>query len=258
MPGPNERVRATLDPELGLLRLALRGEKANILDRRAVAEIGAAVESQGNAPSTRAILFTGEGSHFSFGSSIEEHRRAEIAAVLPEFHALFRRLARSRRVLLASVRGNCLGGGLELAAFCHRVFAAPDARLGQPEIRLGVFAPVASLVLPRRIGQAAAVDLLLSGRTVEAAEALRLGLVDEVAADPEAAAVAWVRAALADKSASSLGFAVEAARAPLNADLGEPLSRLERLYLDALMGSRDANEGIAAFLEKRAPRWTNS
>jgi cyclohexa-1,5-dienecarbonyl-CoA hydratase len=248
-------VRAALEEDGGLLRITLEGVGNPVLDRSAVAAIGDAVESQGKDRRTRAVLLAPTGSHFSYGSSIEEHRAGEIGAALAEFHELFRGLARSRKVLLAAVRGSCLGGGLELASFCHRVFAAPDAKLGHPEIGLGVFAPVASIVLPLRIGQPAADDLLLSGRIVDADEALRLRLVDEVDPDPAAAALRWYRTHLSGKSASSLAHAVRAARARLHAELGEPLSRLERLYLDSLMATGDANEGIEAFLGKRAPRW---
>jgi cyclohexa-1,5-dienecarbonyl-CoA hydratase len=155
------------------------------------------------------------------------------------------------------VRGQCLGGGLELAAFCHRVFAAPDATLGQPEVKLGVFAPVASLVLPLRIGQAAADDLLLTGRTVGGEEALALGLVDELAEDPAGAARAWHRARLRPLSAVALAFAARASRHQLDGALGEGLAHLERLYLEELMATRDAREGIEAFLERRSPTWSH-
>jgi cyclohexa-1,5-dienecarbonyl-CoA hydratase len=158
---------------------------------------------------------------------------------------------------LAAVRGQCLGGGLELASFCHRVFAAPDARLGQPEIVLGVFAPVASLMLPERIGRANAEDLCLTGRIVDASEAKQMGLVDVVAEEPEKAALEYARTHLLPRSASSLRHAVRALRLPLSRRLEGELARLERLYLEDLMGTQDAAEGIQAFLEKRAPVWRN-
>jgi cyclohexa-1,5-dienecarbonyl-CoA hydratase len=127
--------------------------------------------------------------------------------------------------------------------------------LGQPELVLGVFAPAASCLLPERVGPAAAEDLLLSGRSVDAAEALGLGLVNAVADDPEAAALGWFDAHLASKSASSLRFAVRAARLGLVERIRAKLAALEELYLSGLMSTRDSTEGLTAFLEKRPARW---
>jgi cyclohexa-1,5-dienecarbonyl-CoA hydratase len=153
------------------------------------------------------------------------------------------------------VKGQCLGGGLELASAAHLVFAAPDARLGQPEIVLGVFAPAASCLLPERIGLGAADDLLLSGRAIDGVEAHRLGLACSVSPDPEAAAQAWFDAHLAGRSATSLGFAARATRLGLVERVRDRLAALERLYLDELMSRRDPVEGLTAFLEKRPARW---
>jgi cyclohexa-1,5-dienecarbonyl-CoA hydratase len=158
---------------------------------------------------------------------------------------------------LAAVRGRCLGGGLELACFCHRVFAHPGAVFAQPEVSLGVFAPAASAFLPERIGRAAAEDLLLSGRAVAADEALAMGLVDEVAEDPTAAALAWARRHLLPKSASSLRHATAAARHGLARRFLADLRDLERTYLDDLGATHDGVEGLRAFLEKRPPRWAD-
>jgi cyclohexa-1,5-dienecarbonyl-CoA hydratase len=160
--------------------------------------------------------------------------------------------------VVAAVRGHCLGGGLELAAFCHRLIAAPDAKFGQPEIALGVFAPVASLLLPQRIGRAAAEDLCLSGRTIGASEALRIGLCDAIADDPDAAALAWARDDLGRHSASSLRHAVRAVRGPFLQTFLRDLADLERAYLEDLMATHDAREGIEAFVAKRPAVWRNA
>jgi cyclohexa-1,5-dienecarbonyl-CoA hydratase len=144
--------------------------------------------------------------------------------------------------ILAAVRGQCLGGGLEVALATTMIFATPDATLGQPEMKLGVFAPAASCLLPHRVGQAAAEDLLFSGRTIGGAEAKAIGLVD-------------FDAHLAPRSAAALAFAIQAVRAPLAASVASRLADVERLYVNALMKTRDANEGIAAFLAKRQPSW---
>jgi cyclohexa-1,5-dienecarbonyl-CoA hydratase len=189
---------------------------------------------------------------------VEEHLPGQVAGMLRGFHGLFRAIAESGVPVLAAVRGACLGGGLELASFSHRVFAAPGARLGQPEILLGVFAPVASVILAERVGRAHAEDLCLTGRTVGAEEALRMGLVDVLADDPAQAALAWARERLLPLSAGSLRIAVRAVRHGLHARLVTDLAQLERLYLDELMQTEDAVEGLHAFLEKRGPRWRNA
>jgi cyclohexa-1,5-dienecarbonyl-CoA hydratase len=132
------------------------------------------------------------------------------------------------------------------------------ANLGQPEISLGVFAPVASILLPERVGRAHAEDLLLSGRTLEGEAALRIGLVDGLAEDPMAEALEYVRDRILVHSASSLRFAVRAAREGLIDRFNQEIARLEHQYLDTLMKTRDADEGLHAFLEKRKPVWSNS
>jgi cyclohexa-1,5-dienecarbonyl-CoA hydratase len=135
------------------------------------------------------------------------------------------------------------------------LFAAPDAKLGQPEIKLAVFAPAASCLLPERIGQAKAEDLLFSGRSMSADEALATGLIDSLADDPEEAALAYFDKHLASYSASTLRFAVVAARHEYRQRMIAKLERVESLYLDELMETHDAVEGLSAFLEKRPAKW---
>jgi cyclohexa-1,5-dienecarbonyl-CoA hydratase len=250
-------VKATLEEEGSLLRLTLDRPKGNILDREMVDALRTELDSVSRWAPVRAVLLHGGGKHFSFGASVEEHQPDTVNAMLPEFHALFRDLADCGKVLLAAVSGQCLGGGLELASFCQRVFASPGAKLGQPEIKLGVIAPVASVVLPLRLGQAHADDLLLTGRIVGAEEALRMGLVDELHDDPLAAALAWHRTHIQPLSAAALRHAVRAARTGFRRALRD-LDDVERLYLSDLMATHDAPEGIASFLQKRKPQWTHN
>jgi cyclohexa-1,5-dienecarbonyl-CoA hydratase len=242
-----------------LLRVRLARPKANVLDVEMVSALdeafAAALRPSPDAPALRAVLLDAEGAHFSFGASVEEHLPATCASMLRGFHALLLRMVELPVPILVALRGQCLGGGLELAAAGGVLFAAPDAKLGQPEIVLGVFAPAASCLLPERVGQGAADDLLLSGRTVDAAEAHRIGLVNFVAADPEAAALAWFDEHLAKRSASSLGFAVRAARLGFVERVRAKLAALEELYLEGLMSTKDSIEGLTAFIEKRAARW---
>lgn len=251
-------VRHALAEHRALLRVTLDAPPGNILDRRCLDELTELLAAHGAAPTVRGILFETAGRHFSYGASVAEHRPGEAAAMLRAFHGVFRLLMDLGKPTLAAVRGRCLGAGMELAAFCHFVFAAPDVELAQPEIRLGVIAPVASLILPLRIGQAAADDLCLTGRSVGAAEAHAMGLVRAVAADPSTAAVEFFREHLAGKSGAALPFAVRAARDGFHRVLAERLAAIERSYLGGLMATRDAVEGIEAFLAKRPAVWAHA
>ena len=241
-----------------LRRFVLSGAKGNILDGRMCGALAEAFREAAATRSVKAIVLEGEGADFSFGASVEEHLPDRVAGMLRGFHDLFRVMLESAVPTLAAVRGRCLGGGMELAAFCHRVFAAPDARLGQPEIVLGVFAPIASMFLRERTGRAVAEDLCLSGRTIDAAEALRLGLVDTLADDPSVAALDYARAHLLPRSAASLRHAVRAVRRDLSARFDTDVAAQEALYLESLMRTADAVEGIRAFLEKRRPQWSDA
>lgn len=240
-----------------LLRLRLDRPKANIVDAAMIAALDAALRPVADDRDITAVLLDAEGPHFSFGASVEEHLPSQCAAMLASLHALIRRMVDCPAPILVAIRGQCLGGGLEVAAAGHLLFAAPDARLGQPEIKLGVFAPAASCLLPERIGQGGAEDLLYSGRSLSGEEAGRSGLVNAVAADPEAAALAYFDQHLAASSASSLRFAVRAARAAFAARVAARLEAVERLYLEELMSTRDANEGLEAFMAKRPAQWVN-
>lgn len=239
-------------------RVRLGGSKGNVIDSRLMEALSERVSRAAATPELRALVLEGEGKHFSFGASVPEHLPERVEAMLSRFHALARALVDCGVPLLAAVRGQCLGGGLEVVLLAHRVFASPDARLGQPEIVLGVFAPLASLLLPARVGRPAAEDLLLSGRSVTAEEALAIGLVDGLADDPAQAAVDWARQHLLKHSASSLRYAVRAARVSLSARLRDELPAMEKLYLGGLMSTHDAIEGLNAFLEKRPPAWSGS
>ena len=246
-----------LDRDGALLRLRLSRPKANILDAEMIAALDAAFAAHADTPGLKTVLLDAEGPHFSYGASVEEHLPENCAQMLAALHALVRRMVECPVPILVSIRGRCLGGGLELATAGHRLFAAADAELGQPEMMLGVFAPAASCLLPERIGQAAAEDLLWSARTIAATEAREIGLVDVIAPDPEEAALSWYDKHLSTKSASSLRRAVMAARGDLAARISAKLERVERLYLNDLMKTRDAVEGLNAFLEKRPAKWSN-
>jgi cyclohexa-1,5-dienecarbonyl-CoA hydratase len=202
-----------------------------------------------------AALIDHEGPNFSFGASVEEHLPECCEEMLASLHALLVRMLEWPQPILVCARGQCLGGGLELALAGSQLFVAPQARLGQPEIKLGVIAPAASVLLPLRIGQARAEDLLFSGRTIAGTTAVAWGLAAEAAEEPETAALIYFDKHFADKSAAALACAVHAARAPFAELARARLDEMEAYYLQAVMATRDAHEGLAAFIAKRPPVW---
>ncbi|KUJ86191.1 cyclohexa-1,5-dienecarbonyl-CoA hydratase [Ruegeria marisrubri] len=250
-------VADTLALDGTLLRLKLNRPKANIVDAEMIGALDGALAAQQDNRDLVAVLVEAEGPHFSFGASVEEHLPESCEQMLKSLHGLVRRMLEYPVPVLVAVRGQCLGGGLEVAMAGHMIFAAPDANLGQPEMLLGVFAPAASCLLPGRVGQARAEDLLYSGRSVSGADAAEMGLVDAVDPSPEAAAVTYVETHLKPKSASSLRMAVRAARAGYCRQVIARLDEVEALYLDELMSTRDAVEGLDAFLAKRTAKWEN-
>ncbi len=242
----------------GILSLTLNRPNSNIIDSAMVAALKGHIEDIRAKPEVKAVILAGAGKNFSFGASVEEHMPGSVASMLHDLHTLMKAMMASHVTFIAAINGYCLGGGLEVASFCHRVIGSPSSQYGQPEIQLGVFAPVASVILPHRCGQAVADDLLLTGKTVDAEEALRCGLIDAIEDDPLASALSYARAHFASKSASSLRLAVAASRRRFHRQFSEDIDALEKLYLDELMSTQDAVEGITAFLEKRAATWTNS
>ena len=250
-------LKVWLDREGQLLRLRLAQPKANIVDAAMIGALSDALENHLNVSTLKAVLLDAEGSHFSFGASVEEHMPEQCAAMLRAIHDLVLRIAESPVPVLVAIQGQCLGGGLELALATHLIFVSPDANLAQPEINIGVLAPAASCLLPMRIGRAAAEDILISGRGISGEDAGRIGLANFVAEDPQQAALDYFDAHLANKSASSLRHAVRAARLGFGESLRAQIRAVEDLYLNDLMSTQDAVEGLVSFMEKRPARWEN-
>ncbi|MEM7165227.1 MAG: enoyl-CoA hydratase/isomerase family protein [Planctomycetota bacterium] len=238
--------------------VTLDAAPGNIIDLEMIRSLTEMADRAHDTPTLKAIVFSGAGAHFSYGVSIQEHEPGPVAELLPAFHDLFRSLFRARVFTIAAVTGHCLGGGLELASFCNRIVAAPGAQFGQPEIRLGVFAPAGSVFLPWRLLPSKAEELCITGRIVSAWEAFEIGLVDEIAAAPGAASLCFARKYLSKLSAVSLRHAQAATRLTLRRRFEQVIGELERAYLDDLMATDDAQEGVRAFLEKREPRWRDS
>ncbi|MHC4815942.1 MAG: enoyl-CoA hydratase/isomerase family protein [Planctomycetota bacterium] len=256
----SETTKIRVEPFLdgAALRIVLDAPKGNVLDGAMMGELNGLLDQLKERNELKLLCFTGEGKHFSFGASVEDHVGEKAAGMLEAFHGMFLRMVELAIPTVAAVRGRCLGGGMELATFCNRVVAHPDAVFAQPEIQLAVLPPIASLILPLKLGQPLADEINLTGRNVAAAEALQMGLVDEIAEDPMAAVEEWAARELGAKSASSLRWAVRASRWQFNKVLKGEIAGVEQLYLEGLMATHDANEGLAAFLEKRKPEWKNA
>jgi cyclohexa-1,5-dienecarbonyl-CoA hydratase len=243
-----------------VVRLTLNSPKGNVLDGEMMSRLQAALDGLCSQASLKLVQFTGAGDHFSFGASVEEHVRDKAPAMLKQFHALFYTLIDLAVPTAALVSGQCLGGGLELALMCNFIFVDRTAKLGQPEITLGVFAPPASVILPLKVGQQKADEMLLTGRSLSAEEALTAGLATAIYDDRQTMLVEvdqWVQKYILPKSASSLRYAVRAGRRHFNDILTKRLKELEQFYVEELMATHDANEGIQSFLERRQPAWQN-
>ncbi len=251
-----EKIRLEFTYDERVARITLAAPKPNILDRAMIGELDAAI-AQCATRELNAIVVTGDGPHFSFGASVQEHLPDQIAATLQSLHGLLRRMYRAPAPLIAAVRGQCLGGGFELALACDLIIADNTAQFASPEIKLGVFAPAASVLLPMRIAPAVASYLLLSGATISAEEAARYGLVAKIVTDLETGLSQWLESDFLPRSASALRFSCQAARQPLRRAFEEELADLEHLYVSDLCRTPDAVEGIRAFLDKRPPRWSS-
>jgi cyclohexa-1,5-dienecarbonyl-CoA hydratase len=231
--------------------------KGNVITDELVGQLRQALEDLSQSTSLRLLVLEGEGRDFSFGANIPEHAPGAIEKSLPLFHALILDLLAMPVATAAVVRGRCIGGGFELALACDFIFAADEASFALPEIKLGVFAPVATVLLPKRVGLAAATSALLTAQPRTAAEWKALGLIEAIApADQLTATVdAWFGQTLAKYSAEALRHAVRAVRAPLAEAAAREIPEIEKLYLNDVSRTHDATEGVAAFLEKREPRW---
>ena len=249
------RVETKFDEQVTIIYLA--NGKGNIVDKGMMTELIRAIDYAAEDNRTKAIVFSGSGDHFSFGASVPEHQKDQAAEMLSTFHSMFRHLIDASIPTIALVRGQCLGGGMELAAFCNWIIATENAHFGQPEIGLSVFAPVASLLLPHLVGQSAADDLLLAGHFIPASRAREIGLVHSISIDPSRDLDLFLEMHILPKSAKALRMAVKAARYQFYQSFLRDIQVLESMYVNELMATHDANEGIAAFMEKRKAVWKN-
>jgi cyclohexa-1,5-dienecarbonyl-CoA hydratase len=240
-------------------RLVLARPPLNVLNIAMLKELCDAVDELAVRPALRALVIAAEGRAFSAGVDVEDHVGEKVGPMIAAFHGLFRRLADFEPVLVAEVNAHALGGGCELAAFCDLVLASEEATFGQPEIQLGLFPPVTAAAFPYFVHGKKTLELMLMGERVDAREAQRIGLVNQIwPAEGFAGEAASFVERLASRSGVALKLAKKAYYAGVDVEFREALDRAERIYLRELMASHDALEGIEAFREKRDPQWTDA
>jgi len=245
-----------LETEDALYRITLSDPPLNILDLEMLDELREVLARVRN--DRHALVISGSGDKaFSAGASVQDHLGDRVERMLSSFHDCFRILDRLELVTIALVDGLALGGGCELALACDFVLASDKSRFGQPEIKLGVFPPVAAYQLSRQLTPRRGLELLLTGEPVDADSALALGLVNRVfpSAEFSSESERWI-AKITSLSASALRFAKLAFRKAGSEEFERKLAEVERFYLEELMKSEDAGEGLRAFIEKRRPVWT--
>lgn len=244
----------------GLATITIDRPPQNVLDVATMAEIAQAAGRVEEDRTAKALLITASGDKaFSAGVDVLDHVPEKVVGMLDTFHGLLRRLVSFPIPTIAALNGSALGGGCELAIACDMIVARDGTRIGQPEIRLGVFPPVAAILLPRIAPSCRARELLLGGGLVTASEALALGLVNRVfpqatfRADCQAFAEQFL-----SLSRVALLYSKRAIAEASGRSFADALPVLERIYLKELMATSDAVEGLNSFLEKRKPAWTNS
>ena len=253
-----QHIKFNLDDRVA--RITLARPPVNIFNIAMMQELNDALNQCGRERELVAIVFDAAADcrAFSAGVAVEEHVEETIFQMLDSFHAIFLNLEQIRRPTIAVVDGAALGGGCELVAACDIVIASERAHFGQPEIKLGVFPPVAAVLLPRVIGDKRARELMLTGELIDAGEAARLGLVNYVLPDNELAQkTSELLSRFRNLSAAALELTKEAIALGQGRPLYSALKQVETLYLNELMKTQDATEGINAFIEKRRPEWRN-
>jgi len=256
----SQRARLEVAHNGKIAKVLLASPKANILDRAMMRDIAEILSGPLLSLNPKAIVVMGEGPNFSFGASVAEHLPGEIEATLVELRELLCLMIKAPAPTVAAVRGQCLGGGFELALACDLIAAEDTSQFACPEIKLGVFPPAASALLPVRAGSFWANKIVLTGSAFSGRELAAVGVVSRLAAPGELDREldAWLESDFLPRSRSALRHAATAARLPVTRALEQDLPLLEKLYLDGLMCEPDAIEGIRAFLEKRAPQWSGA
>lgn len=245
-----------LEKEVDLVRLILNRPPLNWLNIEMMEEINHALESLTDLSIFKLLVIQAEGKAFSVGVEVADHMGDKAEKMIGEFHRMFRLLDALGLPSLALVNGSALGGGCEVAIYCDMVLASEKAKFGQPEIQVGVFPPIAALAFPRMLGLKKAFELILSGETISAREALEIGLINKVVPvetfqNEAEGFISKIRAS----SPVVLKMAKKAIIEGWDTGIEEGLKRIEDIYMNELMTTEDANEGLRAFVEERKAVW---
>jgi cyclohexa-1,5-dienecarbonyl-CoA hydratase len=251
--------RLAVDIAPPVARVVLHNPPLNIIDLPMMEELAQSLAEIESRPDISLIVFSGEGKAFSAGVDVVAHTPDKVEEMLTKFHAVIRKLVATKKVTIAAIHGHCLGGGAELAMVCDIVYTADSAQWGFPEIKLGCYPPVACTALAALVGQKNAAELILTGRTFPGTEAAKIGLANRAVPEGEVKVLLdEVVHGLSKLSPAALAVTKKAIYTWGAAHFDKGLARAEKVYLEELMKTRDANEGIRAFMEKREPKWTGN
>jgi cyclohexa-1,5-dienecarbonyl-CoA hydratase len=250
-----ERISLELVPPVA--RIALRHPPLNVIDIPMMQELAHSLAEIEARSDLSVILIRGEDKAFSAGVDVAAHTPDKVEAMLGKFHAIIRALVATRKVTIAAVHGHCLGGGAELAMVCDIVYTAASARWGFPEIKLACYPPVACTALAALVGQKRAAELILTGCTINGAEAAEIGLANGAFPESELTGAAEECIGhLLKLSPAALSIAKRASYGWDSMHFDKGLARAEKIYFEELIRTADAQEGVRAFMEKRDPKWT--
>src|SRR6266436_3207436 len=248
--------RIALDLRPPAARISLQNPPLNVIDSAMLEELASALADIGGRDDLSMLVLSGAGKAFSVGVDVSDHTPDKVGDMLARFHAVVRTVVNTRKVTIAAVHGYCLGGGAELAMVCDMVYTAENATWAFPEIKLGCYPPVAVTALAALVGQKHAADLILTGRSITGSEAASIGLANRaVPKDQLDGVVEDALEHLSKLSPAALAITKKAIYAWDSIHFDKGLARAEKIYLDELMKTEDAQEGINAFLEKREPQW---
>ena len=239
-------------------RITFNNPPLNILNIEMMKEINNAVKDF-QKRNLKVLILNANGKAFSAGVDVSDHTKEKVKGMIQVFHDIFTNLHKINSPTVALVNGAALGGGCEVATFCDIVIASEKSKFGQPEIMVGVFPPVAAAIFPKLMWSKKALELMLTGETIRANEAKELGLVNQIlpVENFEAEAEKFITEKLASNSAVVLQLTKKAFMEGASQNYSESIKKIEDIYLNELMKTNDANEGLAAFLEKRQPVWKN-
>jgi cyclohexa-1,5-dienecarbonyl-CoA hydratase len=249
--------RLAVDISPPVARIVLQHAPLNVIDIPMMDELAAVLGNIEPRADISVVVLSGEGRAFSAGVDVAAHTPDKVEGMLAKFHGVIRALVSTKKVTIAAVHGHCLGGGAELAMVCDIVYTTDSAQWGFPEIKLGCYPPVACAVLTSLIGQKRASELILTGRTIGGREAAEIGLANRNVGESDlAGAVEECVGRLRELSPAALAITKEAIYAWDSMHFEKGLASAEKTYFEELMKTADAQEGIRAFMEKRAPKWT--